>query len=330
MKILIIRFSSIGDIVLTTPVVRCLKKQIKDSEVHYLTKEKFKQVLCENPYIDKLHLYNSNYKELLPILRKEKFDYIIDLHSNQRSLLIKTALGVKNKSVNKINLEKWLMVKFKKNRLPQKHMVDRYMETTSDLKIINDNEGLDYFINQEDELDIAQTFPNIDTEKYIAFVIGGSYFTRRLPKEKVVSICKQLDLPVVLCGGPEEAETGTEIIQELKNLGYPHCVNTCGKLKLNQSASIVKQASFVITNDTGLMHIATAYGKDIAALWGNTIPEFGMLPYRKNKEQRIQNFEVKGLPCRPCSKIGVDHCPKGHFKCMADINEEEILGFVTA
>lgn len=324
MKILIIRFSSIGDIVLTTPVVRCIKQQMEDVELHYLTKKRFAQVLCENPFIDKLHLFDDDYKDLFRSLRNEKFDHIIDLHHNQRSLLFRIGLNSKSKAVDKINWEKWLMVKFKKDKLPAKHMVDRYMETAVHLGIENDGLGLDYFIDSNDEVNIKESFSTIGDSEFIAFVIGASVFTRRLPQTKILSICRKLSLPIVLCGGPDEESVGQAIETELTAEGIV-CLNACGRFRLNQSASIVRQAAWVITNDTGLMHIATAYGKNIIAMWGNTIPEFGMKPYRKNENQIIHNLEVKDLDCRPCDKIGMDHCPKKHFKCMNDIAEDEIL-----
>ena len=103
MKFLIIRFSSIGDIVLTTPVVRCLKKKFPDSEVHYATKKAFHSIIKHNPYIDKVHLLENSTIALTAKLRRENFDCIIDLHHNQRTLLLKWLLGKKSFSFNKIN-----------------------------------------------------------------------------------------------------------------------------------------------------------------------------------------------------------------------------------
>ncbi len=317
------RFSSIGDIVLTTPVIRCLKEQISDAEIHYLTKAQYKDVLKANPYIDKLHLYHNKYKQLINQLRLERYDHVIDLHNNQRTFLFKMALGVKSRAVDKINPQKLLMVKLKIDRLPKVHMVDRYLETTSHLGIANDQKGLDHFIPERDEVNIADYFPQLAGKSYIAFVIGGQHFTKRLPLNKITSICKKLPLPVVLIGGIDEELVGESVVSEVTR--HNPIFNACGKLRLNQSASVVKQAEWVVTHDTGLMHMATAFGKKIIAIWGNTIPEFGMYPYPKNGEQFRKNVEVKGLDCRPCSKIGYAQCPKGHFNCMNQIKEADIL-----
>ena len=328
MKILIIRFSSIGDIVLTSPVIRCLKKQT-GTEIHYLTKKNFEKILISNPYVDKVFSIEKEISEVITDLKSMNYDYVIDLHKNLRSLHVKKALGVKSFSFNKLNIEKWLMVNLKINRLPNTHIVDRNLETVASLGVENDGAGLDYFIPKEDEIDLHEistkfNFP-IAESKYIAFVIGAAHATKRLPVEKIIDICNGLKLPVILIGGKENFENGDIILT--KSTGY--VLNLCSKLNLNQSASIVKQAQVVITHDTGLMHIAAAFRKKIISIWGNTIPEFGMYPYYPTalKEEVFKNniVEVKGLSCRPCSKIGYNKCPKGHFKCMQMIDTEGII-----
>lgn len=318
-KVLIIRFSSIGDIVLTTPVVRCLKQQLQ-AEVHFLTKKAFQGVVAAHPGIGKVYAIDKKVSEVLPQLRQEGYDYIVDLHHNLRSWQVKRALrGVPSGSFDKLNLEKWLLVRLGINRLPAVHIVDRYMATVAPLGVRNDGAGLDYYIPADQEVDAAAWLraagiPN--PLPYVAFVIGAAHATKRLPPDKIASICCKIGLPVVLLGGPDEAELGEWIAGQ----SGAHVVNACGKLKLHQSASIVRQAAKVITHDTGLMHIAAAFQKDIISVWGNTVPEFGMYPYYPQGMDRNTSVEVKGLSCRPCSKIGYDKCPKGHFRCMRDID----------
>lgn len=321
-KILIIRFSSIGDIVLTTPVIRCLKQQL-GAEIHYLTKQAYRAVLEANPYIDRLFTIQKKVSEVLPELKAEKYDYIIDLHKNLRSLQVKWQVPGKSYSFDKINLEKWLMVRLKIDRLPHVHIVDRYMATVALLGVQNDGQGLDYFIPKEAEVplgNIDQTDKNllalsqIQSNSYTAFVIGAAHNTKRLPTDRIVEFCQKITQPVVLLGGPDEREEGDQIAEQ----AGPHVINTCGMLKLNQSASMVQQSAQVISHDTGLMHIAAAFRKEIISIWGNTIPEFGMYPYLPNGD-RGTILEVKGLSCRPCSKIGFAECPKGHFRCMREV-----------
>jgi ADP-heptose:LPS heptosyltransferase len=317
-KILIIRFSSIGDIVLTTPIIRCIKQQIQGAEVHYITKEKFSSVIFSNPYIDKLYTINDSTSEIIAQLKKENYDYVIDLHHNVRTLKLKLALGKKSFSFRKLNWEKMLMVYFKINKLPKLHIVDRYFETLTSIGVTNDYKGLDYFIPEKDIVNIISYLPTQFQNGYEVLVVGGSYYTKQIPINKLKEICTHSLKPLILVGGKEDAVIAEEVHQAFKD----KTINGCGKLNLNQSASIIEQADRVITSDTGLMHIAAAFKKDIISVWGNTIPEFGMSAYLPGKNSKI--LEVKNLSCRPCSKLGYHSCPKKHFKCMNDINVSEI------
>ncbi len=321
MKILIVRFSSIGDIVLTTPVIRCLKTQLEDVEIHFLTKKKFATVLEENPYIDKLISIENKINEVIDKLKAEKYDHIVDLHKNLRTYSLKRKLGRPSTSFEKLNKEKWLLVNFKKNTMPNVHIVDRYMATVGFLNIKNDNKGLDYFIKAKDEVNIPENL-NTCANEYIAIVVGSLHATKQLPIQKTIDIINQLSRKVILLGGPEDYEKAEIINKNVDNKAF----NACGKFNLNQSASIVKQARNILTSDTGLMHIASAFRKKIVSLWGNTVPEFGMYPYMPEEyKDRSHIFEVKGLKCRPCSKLGFNKCPKKHFDCMNKISNEEII-----
>ena len=321
MKILILRFSSIGDIVLTTPVIRCLKKKFPEAELHYATKKQFASIVQSNLYLSKVHLLGESLRELANDLKKEKFDYVIDLHHNQRTLLLKLMLGVKSFSFDKLNFEKWLMVNFKSNHLPDKHIVDRYLETCKSLGVENDGEGLDYFIELRDEVDVKSLPPGFQSG-YLGWVIGAKQNTKKFPSDKIARVLKGINHPVILLGGKEDEEEGNRIIEMV---GKSTLFNAAGKYSLNQSASLVKQAKLIVSNDTGLMHMAAAFKRPTISLWGNTIPQFGMYPYFGNKNAVAEwRGEVLNLSCRPCSKLGYDKCPKGHFKCMKDIDESQL------
>ncbi len=323
MKFLILRFSSIGDIVLTTPVVRCLRDKFPDAEIHYATKKQFNCIVEHNPYINKIHLLEDSIWPLMSALKKEAFNYIFDLHHNQRTLLIKTLLGVPSSSFNKINFEKWLLVNFKINRLPQQHIVDRYLETCQKFSVENDGEGLDYFISKEDEVNIQQLPPAFHNG-YIGWAMGAKQNTKKLPAKKIIELLQSSsfpNLPVIFLGGKEDSETVALIQSEIRN-PKSEILNACGKYSLNQSASLVKQSRVMIANDTGLMHIAAAYKKPLLSVWGNTIPEFGMSPYYGKHEIRNLQSEIDYLKCRPCSKLGYNTCPKRHFNCMNLHNAE--------
>ena len=313
MKILVVRFSSIGDIVLTTPVLRCIKQQLKGVELHFITKQNFISVIENNSYVDKFYTIEKNISEVIPQLKKENYDYIIDLHHNIRTLKLKAALAKKSFSFNKLNWEKFLIVNLKINKLPQKHIVDRYFDAVDLIGVKNDGQGLDYFIKEKDKIDILSYLPAGFYNGYNALVIGGSYYTKRIPLNKLKEICAQSTLPLVLLGAKEDNLIAEQLFEDFKT----KTINLCGKLNLNQSASVIQQSQTVITSDTGLMHIAAAFKKDIISVWGNTIPEFGMGPYLAGANSQI--LEVNNLSCRPCSKLGYKKCPKVHFKCMNDI-----------
>ncbi len=319
MKFLIIRFSSIGDIVLTTPVIRCLKNQLPDAELHFLTKESFATIVENNPYINKVHLLTHSWETLMHELKQEEFDFIIDLHHNLRTLRLKKELGVKSFAFYKLNIQKWIYTNLKWNLLPEKHIVDRYMETVNSFGIKNDGEGLDYFIPEKDETHLKD-IPVSHHAGYIGVVIGAAHFTKKMPVEKLKDLCNKINHPVILLGGKEDAVIGNEIasVDEVK------IYNACGKFKLNESADLVKKSKLIITHDTGLMHIAASFKKPIISVWGNTVPEFGMTPYYGNRQIPNTKFQISNLRCRPCSKIGYAKCPKGHFKCMNMISTDSI------
>jgi ADP-heptose:LPS heptosyltransferase len=328
-KVLVIRFSSIGDIVLATPVVRALKVQLEEpSEVHFCTKIQYKSIVADNPYIDKVIYLEESLLKLIQLLKNENYDYIIDLHHNLRSQIIKKLLGIKSSSFNKLNFEKWMMVRFKKNKLPNIHIVDRYMATLQPLGIKGDSLGLDYFIPEKDVVQL-DNFPSTFHKGYVAYAIGGQHNTKILPVNRIIELCDKINKPIILLGGKEDFDNGETVAnffrktpqsqsyeESLLSLNKKTEVyNACGRYNLNQSASILKQAQIVFSHDTGMMHIASAFKKEIFTIWGNTIPGFGMYPYRT----KFTILENNRLSCRPCSKIGYPRCPLGHFKCMNDI-----------
>ncbi len=312
-KFLFIRFSSIGDIVLTSPLVRCLKQQVPGAEIHFVTKYKYRELMMANPYIDKIHFLNNHFGSLLKVLKAENYDYVIDLHHNLRSLRIKWAIHVPAYSFRKLNFRKWLLVKLKTNLLPDLHVVDRYFSTLSRFNVVPDGKGLDYFIPEGESYDFSK-LPERYHHGYIAMIISGTYTTKQLPAQKVAEICESIDFPVILVGGNCE----TPMSREIDRLVGDHVLNLAGKTSISESASLVKNARLVLTNDTGMMHIAAAYKKKILSFWGNTVPAFGMVPYLPDPSSQM--MEVKGLSCRPCAKLGYPACPKKHFRCMNDMD----------
>jgi len=322
-KFLIIRFSSIGDIVLTTPVIRCLKRQLPGSEVHFLTKQSFASIVESNPFVDKVHSLAHSWDTVVHELKQENYDYIIDLHHNLRTLRLKKDLGINSFPFNKLNIQKWIYTNLKWNMMPDVHIVDRYMKTVESFGITNDGEGLDYFIPENDAVK-QKDIPVSHHAGYIGLVIGAAHFTKKLPVDKLKELCSKIDHPIILLGGKEDNEIGKQIA----SVDPVKIYNACGKFNLNESADLVRKAKLIITHDTGLMHIAAAFKKKIISVWGNTVPQFGMYPYYGEFQISNLKFEIDNLRCRPCSKIGYNKCPRGHFKCMRQIKTDAIAASV--
>ncbi|MEY2792806.1 MAG: hypothetical protein RJA76_798 [Bacteroidota bacterium] len=310
LKLLFVRFSSIGDIVLTSAAIRCAKKQIPNVEIHFLTKKSMKAVSEANPFIDQFHYLDSNFSALIKQLKEEQFNYIIDLHKNLRTLRLRLALKVPVLSYNKANVAKFMLTKVGVNWMPNRHIVLRNVDTLAPLGVKYDGMGLDYFIPSDT---IQPIIPEDFQQKYIAFVIGATYFTKKMPTDKIIELLSMIDDKVVLIGGKAEESEGNEIAQK-----YPNKVwNSCGKFNLHQSAMLVENANLVIAHDTGLMHIACAFSKDLIMLWGGTAPPLQFYPFfPESKNPYLYNARVEGLSCQPCSHFGLKKCPKGHFKCM--------------
>lgn len=321
MKFLILRFSSIGDIVLTSPVIRILANDTEKHEIHFVTKRKFKDTLINNPHINRLYTFEKEITEITSALKSENYDYIIDLHSNLRSKRLIAILGKPARTFNKLNYEKWIRVNLRIDLLPPVHIIERYLDTISFLNLKYDGKGLDYFISSEDEKIIDKSKLN-RIENYNVFVVGGAHKTKQIPNEMLIKIGKASKNTVLLLGGKDDEKNAAIIEREIE----VNIINLVGKISLNESAAIIKHSSKVLTPDTGLMHIAAAMKREILSIWGNTIPEFGMwalLP--ENMKNKNHIFEVKNLKCRPCSKIGYEKCPKSHFNCMSQQNIDLII-----
>jgi len=188
-KILVIRFSSIGDIVLTTPLVRCLKRpNYQGLKFIILLKKQYHEILSSNPYLSKIWLFDENFRELMPGLRAENFDYIIDLHKNIRSSYVRLKLRKPASSFPKLNFQKWLIVNLKINMLPPVHLVDRYFKALKSLGITNDAQGLDYFIPGNEEVDLS-SFPEVFPKADILHLLSAENILPRSFRRKTWHTC---------------------------------------------------------------------------------------------------------------------------------------------
>ena len=289
-------------------------------EIHYLTKNSFRSIVDSNPYITKVYGIDKSTNEVIRALEAENYHYIIDLHKNLRSVRVRRALNELYFSFEKLNWEKWLFVNFGINRLPKEHIVDRYMETITRFDIVNDNRGLDFFIPEGEGLN-PENIPNSHRSGFLAMGIGAAHWRKKPRKEQYIKMCKALNFPIALVGGPDEKQLGAEIAAAAGS----HVWNTAGSLSLNESASLVQQCKLIITPDTGIMHIAAAFKKPIISLWGATVPDFGMYPYQNDALNEM--IQADHLTKRPCSKLGTK-CKYKECRCIDELPLNEVVEIV--
>ena len=308
-KILVIRFSAIGDIVLTSPVLRILQQGLEGgAELHMVVRKRYLPVVEHNPRITKIFSFENTVQEVMDPLSAEEYDYIIDLQNNLRSNLIKKRLGVLAFTVEKKNWAKFVWIKFGfKWDIP--HVVQRYIDTLKTLGLSDDGQGLEFEIPQS--VNVPLPF-----ELYTAVVIGANHFGKRPDASNWLSILHRIPGNIVIVGGKEEEMMSTALSID------DRVFNVVSKLDLMESAWVVKHAQMVVAGDTGLMHMAAAFGKNIISLWGCTRPGLGMSPWRSGEHSVI--IEPEGRGDRPCSKLG-DSCKHGLLnRCIHEIDLNKI------
>jgi len=314
LKILVVRFSSIGDIILTTPILRCLKSQL-DCDIDFLTKRSYQNLLLSNPNIRDIYTLNEKTNDTINFLRNKEYDIIIDLQSNLRSLKIRLGLKVKSFVVKKLNIKRYILIYFGINLL-NNHIVDRYFKTVSNLKVYNDNKGIDYILSNETKL-------KFKTDKdYISWCIGGTYEAKKLSVKQISSVINKLNSDVVLIGGAAEKKMAAEII---KNTISKKVLSFCGEISIEESALLIKKSKLFLTNDTGMMHIASAFNSPIISFWGCTKPSLGFSAYMPNKKS--ENIIIETTK-RPCSKHG-KNCRFQSKGCIKEIDYTTISKTIT-
>lgn len=293
-----------GDVVITSPVVRCIKEQL-GAEIHFVTNKKYSDLFKYNPYVDHVIEAGTDLNTVKKDLIMENYDLVVDLHKSIKSTRLSIGLGCPVIKYDKLNVKKWLAVYTPWDMLPEStHLVDRYFEALAPIGIVNDGKGLDFYLR-----------PNIKTptslpSSYEVLVLGATYYTKRIPTPIANKIIANTSRPVILIGGEDVSDQANELSD------ITGVVNQVGKLSIQESAYVLSKATMIHTGDTGMMHIAAALRCNITVYWGNTYPKFGMYPYQGTTDTNtITNKEVN-IGCRPCSKLGHNKCPKGHFACM--------------
>jgi len=336
-NILIIRFSSMGDIILASPLIRILRKKYPDARIDVLTKEQYGDLVRFNPHISSVVTLKTNEKkelnELAPSLREKHYDVLLDLHNSIRSRYIRSQINPGELHiVNKRVVPRFFLVNLKWNFYKETIPVaERYLETAASLGIEDDNKGLELFLPDQAKVTAGTVLKDFfnGADCVIGMAPTAKHFTKIWPAERFIELARravnEFHAKLLIFGGKEDEGYCNEISAKINAGGMNRdSFNCAGKFTILETAAAMDRCEIVVTNDTGLMHLASARGRKIVALFGSTVKEFGFFPFRSDSIV-IENTELR---CRPCTHIGRDHCPKGHFKCMTELSVDNVLGAV--
>lgn len=312
-KIAIIRFSSIGDIVLTLPVVHALKKENPTAEIHYVTKSIFQDLLSGESHIDKFHCLEKggSIRLLKRELKKERFDIVVDLHDNLRSRFLTLGLGAPVKRYKKDRFRRIAYLHFKK-REEVTPIWKRY------LLAIGNSSGIPDFHLGLPEKSKGSVLERLPHEPYLVIAPGSTWATKEWPLSKYKELAQKIagsSFPLVVVGGDKDRNVQSIFLEILGDRVFA----LAGELSISESAAVVAGASQLLTVDTGMMHIGSAFSIPAIVLFGSTVQEFGFFP-ASPKARVLQ----KELTCRPCSHTGLKECPKKHHNCMNNISSDDV------
>ena len=337
-RILVIRFSSVGDIVLSSLLVRLLRHRFPQSEIEYLVKEEFADLVRYNPHISRVLTFpnNGTFRDLHEFRRKhrpERYDLLVDIHDNLRSRYLR--LGAPHTvRIRKRKIARFLLVKCKWNVYPRfggaPSVAERYVETVQHYGIRDDGKGLELFVPPAAQETVAALLTSLGkrpSDRLIGVCPAAKHWNKMWLEDRfaeaAANVSAEFNAGIVLLGsGKEEEARAKRIEQQIRERNpVASVLNSAGKLSLAETAAMMDHCSVVLSNDSGLMHIAAARKRNIVAIFGPTVRELGFYPFGT----RSVVVEQDGLPCRPCTHIGLPECPKRHFKCMSDLSVSRVV-----
>jgi lipopolysaccharide heptosyltransferase II len=329
-KILIIRLSSIGDIILTTPLLRSIKRTYPDASITYITKKQYAGLLADSPYINELIPFDQSegFRGLQKIKRRLKsqhFDACLDIHKNWRSRFLRLGLGAGLiTTYPKYIIRRTLLVRFKINLYRHiKPVYLRYFEAARKLGVQYDGEGSEIHCPEaatEKASGILSGLGYKFDRPLVVICPGATYFNKKWLSGGFVSTARHLiderSAFVIIHGGRDDIDQCESIVKEIG----PGAFSLAGTLNLPETAALLKLSTLVIANDSGLLHLAQSQKRPVVGIYGPTTRELGFFPMEKNS-----TVVETSLPCRPCTPKGLNYCPKGHFRCMKDISAEMVI-----
>jgi heptosyltransferase-2 len=317
-NILAVRFSSIGDILLTTPLLRAIRRRYPDARLSVLTKQAFAPLLSHNPHVDRVLTLGPGQSlgNLASEIRGADFTHRLDLHGSLRSRTLRVLAPGRWTSYPKHRIARSLLIQTKRNWYRDRRPVaERYFSAARRLHVSPDGAPPEFFLGQEAELEAAAWLAGSDlnTRPVIAIAPGAAHATKRWPLELWRALLSQIvagGLSVAIVGGTEDAGLGAS----LAAMGHEGVASAAGRFGLQTTGALLRRSKAVVSGDTGVMHMATAVGTPVVALFGPTVEAFGFSPYT----ERASVLQTS-LPCRPCTSQGTERCPLGHHRCMLEI-----------
>lgn len=327
-RILVIRLSSIGDILLTTPILRLLRQRCPQARIEFLVKAVYQDLVREHPCVDRVWRFESGQtlRQTLYTLRQRRYDMVLDLHRTLRSRLLYRGLSAPYKlTYNKRSLRRALLVHLGWNTLQNITPVpESYAAPLRRLGIRSPLPGLEMHLEpgsrEAIQAYLSQVFPDGCEGPFLALAPGARWATKRWPVERFAEVAQELTGAsgggVVILGGSDDVFLAQELRRRLRT----PVLDCTGKLTLMQTAALLQQCRLLLSNDSGLMHMATALEIPVVAVFGPTVEEFGFYPFQA--QAQVVRTE---LSCRPCSTKGSKRCPRGHHHCMQQVTSAQVL-----
>jgi heptosyltransferase-2 len=323
--ILLVRFSSIGDILLMTPLLRALRRRHSDARITVVTRANLAPLLAHNPRITELIGWDESQSlaDLGSQLKGRGFSHRLDLHGSVRSLALRRHVGGRWTSYRRHRMARLVLIRTKwdiyRDRRP---VAERYFDAARDLDVTPDDGSLEMFLSRP-TLNAAEAFlaeRGIGTiRQLIAVAPRAAHFTKRWPLHHWIALVRRLaenGNDIVVVGGPDDRDLAAEVA----TAGGERAASAAGEFDLPGTAAVLKRVRALVAGDTGVMHMATAVGTPVVALFGPTVEPFGFFPYHA-KAMVLQ----RSLYCRPCSAHGGAKCPEVHHRCLQDLLPEDVL-----
>lgn len=324
-NVLAVRFSSLGDLILTTPLFRAIRHAHPRARITLVTRQEFVPLFSQNPRVSEVIglAPGGSLRRLAADLRRRGFTHRLDLHDSLRSRALRALVGGRWGSYPKHRIAREILIRTKRNVYrDRRHVAERYFDAARQLEVRPDGGPAEVFLHQ-DAVRAADDFLHrhrMGQERtLVAFVPGAAHSTKQWPEphwHDLIGLATGAGMDLVILGGPKERDLGNR----LAAAGGDGVASAAGQFDIQGTGALLRRVRAAVAGDTGVMHLATAVGTPVVALLGPTVGAFGFLPY-----QARATVVERDLPCRPCSRMGGAVCPLGHHRCLESIAPSEVL-----